>query len=404
MPLTILLHGDPNAPHQARLGAALARRGHRIIVADAPGVMAQLRDEYGVASEPLRFDIRGPHLLRLLRLWGAVRMRGVDVVHLNYVRDLHARWADLPGGIPYVATAWGSDINPEVFQLPPERARAVDHALHHAGALTADSYQLLERTRARAKSDAPAELVLWGADLDVFNRERAAADTAAWRQELGIAPGQRVLLSPRQPQAHYHVDRILRAFATSRWRDAGVLLIKLHGRTKEVSYVESLRALTAALGVEDRVRFVPPCAYARLAGLYALADAAVSVPEADGWPATFCELSALGVPIIATDLPAYARLLEHDRSALLVPPSHHEALVKALDRLLDEPDLAPRLASAGLAFTREHGDFRRSVDRFEALYHVAIERHARAARGLHGLLRAWSFPGIRRAGSKHGRT
>jgi glycosyltransferase involved in cell wall biosynthesis len=55
---------------------------------------------------------------------------------------------------------------------------------------------------------------------------------------------------------------------------------------------------------------------------------------------------AAGRPIVAPDLPDLREVLEHDVNALLVAPGDHEAAASAVARLLDEPLLANRLASA----------------------------------------------------------
>jgi glycosyltransferase involved in cell wall biosynthesis len=55
---------------------------------------------------------------------------------------------------------------------------------------------------------------------------------------------------------------------------------------------------------------------------------------------------AAGRPIVAPDLPDLREVLEHDVNALLVAPGDHEAAASAVTRLLEEPLLANRLASA----------------------------------------------------------
>jgi glycosyltransferase involved in cell wall biosynthesis len=377
--MTVLLHGDPRATQQSRLGAALAARGHRVIVCDAPAVAATIRGEHGQACETVSLLPFGPGFLR--RFWAKRRARelGVDVVHLNFIRPWHDVWSKMRGGPPYVATAWGTDINEEVFKKPRRVTERVDHVLAHAAALTADSVPLLAKANARAGSAAsiPSALVLWGVDLESFDRARALEGAARWRRGLAIEAGQRVLLSPRQTKPHYHTDRILRAFAASRWAKSDVFVIKLYGRPEEAPYVAELKALASTLGVADRVRFADPCPYPELPALYAAADAAVSLLEMDGVPSTFCELMALEVPIVASDLPAYEGVLEQGDRALLVPPQDHAALVRALDRLIEEPDLGPRLAARGRAWALERADWQRCVDQFEALYRGALEARAR---------------------------
>ena len=82
---------------------------------------------------------------------------------------------------------------------------------------------------------------------------------------------------------------------------------------------------------------------------------------ADGWPSTFCELMAIGVPIVATDLPAYQGILEDGQNALLVPHGQHEPLVAALDRLAERRDLGALFAERARAWALEHADWERCV-------------------------------------------
>jgi len=377
MSLTVLLQGDPRAPHQARLGAALAARGHRVVVANAPAIAERIRNEYGAACEEVTLETWGPYAWRGIRYWWTLRDIRPDVVHLNYISGLYQVWTKVPGAPPYVATAWGSDLNNEELMQKPAYKRGMQRILSHAGAITADSYQLLERAQSLAGDAVPSELVLWGVDLAVFSRDRVVEDIAKWRQELGIELGQKVLLSPRQTAAHYHIDDIIRGFAGSLWSKEGILVIKCHGRPNEEERVEGFKALGRSLGIADRLRFAPACPYERLAGLYSLADAGVSALKVDGFPSTFSELFALQVPVVATNLPGYKGLLEDNRNALLFEPGDEPSLVRALDRLFSDTSLAERLRRGGDEFAKNRADFRVTVDRFEALYHQSIDQRRR---------------------------
>lgn len=181
-----------------------------------------------------------------------------------------------------------------------------------------------------------------------------------------------MLLSPRQPQPHYHLERIVAAFAASRWATQGVLVLKLHGKGGEDAYLRKVLQQAAALGVADRVLCAPRLPYDELPGLYALADAAVSVPEADGVPSTFLELMALGVPFVATALPDYEGVVPDGERGLLVPAGDHTALVAALDRLLDDPPATAAMAERARQWAYASADWTHSVDRWESLYRQAM--------------------------------
>jgi glycosyltransferase involved in cell wall biosynthesis len=59
------------------------------------------------------------------------------------------------------------------------------------------------------------------------------------------------------------------------------------------------------------------------------------------------EAFASGVPVVASDIGGLAERVEHEKSGLLFPPGDVSALAWTLRRLLDEPELLPRLR-AGL--------------------------------------------------------
>lgn len=371
---TVLLDGDPAAPQQARLGAALALRGLHVVVLDAPRVAKQIREEFGQTCQEIRGIPRYLGAVSRFLIQRAAKKLQVDVVHLNYLTPRQRLWADERHGPPYVATAWGSDLNREVFQFSAGHEAALDVILQHASAVTADSQPLLEKAQKRmGHNPSPAELVYWSADLQQFDPQKARAQAQLFRQQLEIAPDQKVLLSPRQPRPHYHIEHIVTGFAQSDWAKNGVLVLKSHGKPGEDGYINQLLAQAKSLGVADRVRLAPHMNYDELAGFYAMADAAVSMPAADGVPSTFLELMALEVPIVATDLPAYVGVVPHNERGLLVPVGDPQALTAALNRLLHEPDLARTLTRNARTWALEHADWQRSVDRWLELYAQAIQ-------------------------------
>ena len=55
----------------------------------------------------------------------------------------------------------------------------------------------------------------------------------------------------------------------------------------------------------------------------------------------------MGLPNVATNVGGIPDLLSHEETALLVPDGDEEAMVRAVLRLLSEPDLVARLSSNG---------------------------------------------------------
>lgn len=100
------------------------------------------------------------------------------------------------------------------------------------------------------------------------------------------------------------------------------------------------------------------------------------VPNPDGTPffgspTKVFEYMAMGRPILASRLGQIGEVLEHGHTAWLVPPGDHEALARGILHLLDNPELAARLAAAARARAEErHGwpaHTRRIVERLREL-------------------------------------
>lgn len=67
----------------------------------------------------------------------------------------------------------------------------------------------------------------------------------------------------------------------------------------------------------------------------------------DPCPTTVLEAMALGTPLVTTHLGGIADMVEHERSALVVPPGDVAATTAALQRLVEDAGLRARLVAGG---------------------------------------------------------
>jgi glycosyltransferase involved in cell wall biosynthesis len=78
-------------------------------------------------------------------------------------------------------------------------------------------------------------------------------------------------------------------------------------------------------------------------------------------PLKLFEYMAAGVPILATDLPSIREVLRHGENAWLVPPGDPKALTEGIQHLLENPDLAERLARQAKEDVRQYTWKRRAA-------------------------------------------
>lgn len=112
-----------------------------------------------------------------------------------------------------------------------------------------------------------------------------------------------------------------------------------------------LKDLAKQLGIGERVCFCGPRSYEQVPGLLATAGVAL-LPLAEGLvarcftsPLKLFDYLAAGLPIVASDFPSVREVLRDGHNALLVPPNDPTAMGAAVNRLLDQPELAARLGS-----------------------------------------------------------
>jgi glycosyltransferase involved in cell wall biosynthesis len=162
-------------------------------------------------------------------------------------------------------------------------------------------------------------------------------------------------LAPRQPGAHvvvtrnleaiYGVDVAIRAAALLR-REFPELRMSVAGTGPAR---ESLERLVRELELTDAVRFTGRLEVAEVAALYRDADIVLNSSRADNTPNSLLEGAASGVPIVTTDVGGVPYLLEHQRTAWLVPPDDPAALAAGVATVLRDAPLRERLRDNGLA-------------------------------------------------------
>jgi glycosyltransferase involved in cell wall biosynthesis len=168
-----------------------------------------------------------------------------------------------------------------------------------------------------------------GVDLDAFTPGARAQEAAAFRAELGLAPG-----------------RLLASFVGSEWERKGLEhAIGALARAPEWDLLvagagdgERYRSLAASLGVGEAVHMIGVTRDVPL--VLAASDALVFPSSYEAFPLVVLEAAASGLPILTTPLNGVTELIEDGRSGFLVEqtPASIAARLRELaaDRALRE--------------------------------------------------------------------
>ncbi|RMG45456.1 MAG: glycosyltransferase family 1 protein [Acidobacteria bacterium] len=139
-----------------------------------------------------------------------------------------------------------------------------------------------------------------------------------------------------------------------------------------------IQQLVHRLGLDGAVRFV---GFLDMAGKAREGDAAdifINTTRIDNMPVSVLEACAMGLPVVATAVGGIPDLLTDGETGLLVPPDDIEAMVGAIKRLLNNPDLAGRLSANGRRLA-EQSDWTRVRPQWEQLFNELMSGTSREA-------------------------
>jgi glycosyltransferase involved in cell wall biosynthesis len=227
---------------------------------------------------------------------------------------------------------------------------------------------LADHVRARAPGVALREWHFPAAPPAAFPDE-----VAALRAELAIPAGARVVVYSGNFAPYQGTDLLFEAAPAVLAAAPDVYLLFVGAATE----AELARRVGDGAHAE-RVRVLPRQPRDRMPAFTRLASILVSPRNHGGnFPLKIFDYLAAGKPIVATDVPAHRAVLD-DSLALLVPATA-DAIAAGLIQVLQDRELAERLATAAARYARQHLAWSSFVRSVGEIYARAQARHGSGA-------------------------
>ena len=280
-----------------------------------------------------------PHLARRFHHWHA------DVIHTHDDRALlYGTFAGRLAGIPrLIHTRHGR--SPHLSRRQNLLVNAASRLIDHFVCVSEDGARLAVQHGVRGDR---VRTIRNGIDVQRFTYRAPQPD------------GPAVLVARLSPEKD--IETLLRAVALVVRQDPAFRL-EIAG---DGPCMSSLRQTSAALGLNERVRFLGevrdvPSLLAR-AGLFVLSSLT------EGISLTLLEAMASGLPVVATSVGGNAEVVADGETGFLVPPQNPSALAEALLRLRRDPDACVCLGAAGRRRVEVKFHIRPMVAEYERLY------------------------------------
>jgi glycosyltransferase involved in cell wall biosynthesis len=291
------------------------------------------------------------------------RRHGVDVIHSHLnLANVASRVAAAVLGLPHVAT----------IHLPPD-----EHSEDASRRVWADG--LTARLSTRIVGVSPDTAQGYAERFRVpASRVRVIPngtsprptspdfDPARLRRELLGDPGARFVLCAARLEERKGVADLVAAAGILRRRVPDVHLV-VAGKGPEE---ERLAQLARGGGMEDFVHLVG--FRDDMGDLLAGADAYCLPSYIEGLPVSVLEAMWAGTPCVATRVGGTTFVVRDGETGLLAPPREPAALAAALERVLTEPELAPRLSARALDMVRSEFTPEKMSADYAALYREVV--------------------------------
>ncbi|MEJ7576976.1 MAG: glycosyltransferase family 4 protein [Pyrinomonadaceae bacterium] len=167
-------------------------------------------------------------------------------------------------------------------------------------------------------------------------------DRFSFRERRPLRP---VFLTSRLLEPLYNVGCVLRAFALIQKRFPEASLT--------VAGEGFLRAELEDLARELHLRhttFIGGVAFDKMPQMYDSADIYLTATDLDNMPSSIVECLAAGLPVVTTDAGGIPYIVTHEETCLMIPRNDHNRMAEAAIRLLEDQELASRIAHSA----REH--------------------------------------------------
>jgi N-acetyl-alpha-D-glucosaminyl L-malate synthase BshA len=346
------------------LGKDLARRGHDVhficyerpfrLSTDGPGPHFHhvAINDYGLFKYP---DYTLPLSVRMAEV---SRDHRLDVLHVHYAVP-HATAAILARSMlpreqqpRVVTTLHGTDTT--LLGYDPGYAPAIRHALINSDAVTTVSESLKRETQRVFDFEDPIEVI-----HNFFVPRPPRRSREEVRRELGLGD-EVVVLHSSNLRPGKRIDLLLETVARVRPVNAFKLLV-LAGEPF-APFAEQVRRLGLADFVIVREKVTDIEDYLQVA------DIGLYTSETESFCLSILEAMCFGCPSVSTRVGGIPEVVEDNQSSLLVPFGDVDALVGALEGLIDDKIRRSVLGRAAQARARERFSAEVIVPRYEALY------------------------------------
>ena len=231
-----------------------------------------------------------------------------------------------------------------LFFYPAEKilARYTDTLI----TINEEDYQLAKRKKFKVR-DEIVKINGVGVDLNKVTPSTPQIK-AELRKEYGYRDDEFLLIYPADIVRGKNQEMIFKAMKLLE-KDIPTIKLLLPGHQR---MIDEYRQIVKEMQLENRVEFL---GYRRdIVKLVSLCDISVSASRREGLPVNLIEASAIGKPIVATDVRGNADIVEDGVNGYLVELDNYEQMAEKILQIYQNPELAEQMRENAVRLSKKY--------------------------------------------------
>ena len=347
-----------------RLALWLKDRGWRVILYGQKGTrLFENAEAGGISVRHLNSTFKYGDLVNARRLARYVKQDNVRRLIINYGKDLF---------LAVLAKRFSGRFFKLLMQQHLHVGGAKKDLFHtweyrHLDAWIAPLPMFADRLKLNTRLDpAKIHIIPFGLELDQFTTRRP--DKAAARRKLDLPEDAVIAGIVGRLDVKKGQDVLIRAGRLVHEAGCPLHLLIVGDRTANdpEGFFELLKSMTEQLELKPFVHFRPHQAEVEQA--YAAMDIFVLASHSETYGMVTIEAMASRRPVIGTAEGGTVQIIEDGVNGLLVPPQHDRKLAEAILKLVNDHELAERLAAQAESDAISRYSHDRQVDLMESLF------------------------------------
>ncbi|MBL7086416.1 MAG: glycosyltransferase [Candidatus Cloacimonetes bacterium] len=353
---------DARSVHTQRWVKSVAAAGHKVVVITFRPAEIEGVPVYTIKTPRfIKISPTAPFWSRFNYLFG--KRQAKKIVDSFSPDILHAFWVTSYGFLStrldhpnYLVSVWGQDItkSPNNWLM----RKIIQFNLSRAKKVFCTSKFLLNKTSVFIENANKLVHLPFGVDLDKFSPKH-----------INHNQDKIIIGSTKSFEKVYGLEILIKAFSEIHMLHTNTELL-LVGKGSELL---ALQNLVRHLEIEKVVTFQSPVNYINIPQILNKIDIFVMPSFSEAFGVAALEASAVGIPVIGSQVGGIPEVIEDGVTGILVPPGNVEALINALEKLVKSPELRYEYGNNGWKFVQKRYVWEDNVNELLAEYKNIIE-------------------------------